>query len=669
MKTTAPYGTWLSKLSASHVAQGSPRLAETKINAQRVFWLEGRASEQGRNALVMCSLDDASERDCGRASQDSELNSEPSHEPQTPARLTDLLPAPWSARSKVHEYGGGAYAVNANCVYFVNGACQQVYHLNIHSKAITPLTNTPECRYGGLVIDAHHNRLLAICEDHSHPNQEPLNSIVSIPLSNDTAGNGTAAPVKIASGHDFYAQCAPSACGKKLAFITWDHPNMPWDLSQLWLAQAHTDGSLGAIEEIQQPCPGSVFQPQWSSDNELLWVSDSSHYWNLYRLDSDSGQIAALHPKAAEFATPLWSLGMRTYGALAGNSVFSAFTQDGAWQCGVINGDDLGLTLSDSHLNAISDVHTDSHCAVFIGASAKQGPAVWLWQSGALRQLTRRVEILPADDISVGKPFRFPSTNKSTCFANFYPPCNPHFSAPATDLPPTIFIGHGGPTGQADLGYNAKIQFWTQRGFAVVDVNYRGSTGFGRSYKDALKGQWGIMDVEDLCAAATWVTEQGWVAADKRIVRGSSAGGYTVLAALTDSGVFNAGVSLYGIGNLESLATDTHKFEARYLDSLIGPYPEDKHTYIQRSPIHKAHQIQCPIILFQGLEDKVVPPNQAQAMVAAVKAQGLDVEYVAYAGEGHGFRNADTVINQLESELAFYQKVFDLSPQGRATDL
>lgn len=622
MKTKAAYGTWRSLLTGDFVAGRSQRMGELQWDGDRLYWLETRPAEMGRQVLL-CSIAGASP--------------------------VEVLPSPWSARSTVHEYGGGSYCIWSDRVFFVNAAHQQIYELNLATSTIQPITQTPTCRYADLQFDARHRRLLAICEDHTGDG-EARNHLVAIPL--DDPDNIRV----LESAWDFVSSPRISLDGSSLAYLTWNHPHMPWDSTRLWRRSIHDDGSVGDAILIAGGETESITQPQWSPAGELFWISDKTGWWNLYR------EGIPVFPDNAEFAPPQWVFGQSHYGFLDYDTLLASRSCDGEWQLVQLQeaADQWHMTLLDLGINQVSQIVCTQGQAAVLGAGPRRQQTLWQ-KSGADWKILREQSIDPLTpaDIAVGRSLTFPSNN-GHAHGFFYAPANAHYRAPEGDQPPLIVIGHGGPTSATDPSLNFKIQFWTQRGFAVLDVNYRGSTGYGRDFRDALRGNWGLADVEDLCAGAEYVTVQGWVHPQRRAIRGSSAGGFSVLCALTDHTTFNAGVSLYGIGDLEALARDTHKFEARYLDSLVGPYPAAHSEYVRRSPIHKANNIRCPLLVFQGQLDKVVPPAQAEQMVAAVKKAGTLVDYVVYPDEAHGFRRADNIQHQLDTELAFYQRVFNL---------
>jgi len=647
MTTSAPFGTWESPISAELMAGKSKRLGEPSYFDGCIYWLETRPEEKGRQVIVRS---------------------------KEPGFQEDVLPRPWSARSQVHEYGGGNYLVSNESLYFVNANDQQIYSIPVDGGSPKALTFSANCRFADLNLHPTLPVLVAICEIHHSEDNEPENAIVAINL--DAAKDENCSDFEtLIRGRDFFSNPRFSPDGHHLVYLCWDHPNMPWDNSELWLAKVDGQGRCNNEKKICGNGNESVFQPQWSPSNDLYWISDRSNWWNLFELkyqDISSGGFTkpvSICPKLAEFATPQWVFGMSTYCFLDADTILATATENSRWNLfklsrSAVDSDSEPWSLEqiESDLSYFSSLNGRTDHAVFIGASSLLPSAIYSLKNRAIAQVTVSDLEIEEKDVSIAREMTFPTKDsqfRSHLF--YYPPTNSKFQANPNDLPPLIVIGHGGPTGSSEAYFNLKVQFWTQRGFAVADVNYRGSTGYGRAFRHSLQKQWGIADVEDLATAAEYLTENGLAHANQRFIRGSSAGGFSVLAALTDTDTFNAGCSLYGVGDLESLATDTHKFEARYLDGLVGPYPEEKETYIQRSPIYKANRISCPVLVFQGKLDKVVPPEQAETMVKAIKSQGLPVAYVLYEEEAHGFRQAQNIKHQAEAELYFYQQILGIA--------
>lgn len=579
-------------------------------------------------------------------------------DPSRPA--TEVLPKEISVSSKAHEYGGASYLVSDVGIFYVNAADQRVYLWNAETSRSTPLTPKADFRFADFCFDANNHRLIAVREDHSDKNngqaKEESNALVAIDIS------GNHEVQILAQGHDFFSNPRLSPNQQQLVWLCWDHPHMPWDSSQCKVADIAQGGQLCNIKTVAGGLGESVFQPQWSPSGELFLVSDRNDWWNIYRVE-DLDQQPRLQTTVtlqAEFATPQWVFGMSTYGFLSATEILCCYTQRGQWSLGLIDLEACELNPIEAPFCNISDVQCAHGKATFIASTTTTSSKLFSFDGHQFSALaTSSHQQLDPKYLSQPEAITFPSGQGAEAHGFFYPPHNGDVAPLPKELhPPLIVLCHGGPTGATETGLNLKIQYWTSRGFAVMDVNYRGSTGYGRHYREQLNGAWGVHDVEDVCAAVDYLAARELIAPEQVAIKGSSAGGYTVLAALTFSDTFNAGASLYGIGDLETLATDTHKFESRYLDVLVGPYPLEKETYLKRSPIHHSDQLSCPVIFFQGLDDKVVPPNQAQAMVAALDKKQVPVAYVPFEGEGHGFRQASSIQRALEAELDFYGQVF-----------
>lgn len=649
-KRVLPFGTWPSSLSPEEVAGRSPHFGEPQLCGGDIFWLEMRPQEQGRIQVVRQNADGLRQ---------------------------DILPDGYAARSRVHEYGGGGYLATSDYLYFVNNEDQCLYALaltgNPQKATPRPLTPPGDLRFADLHVDLHRQRLLAVCEDHSAGHHQVANYLIAVSLSepHQTASVTPDEMQILARGSDFYSNPRVSPDGRFMTWLTWNHPAMPWDATRLWLAKLDTSGELQwSVCIAGKDGEESLFQPQWSPKGDLYFVSDRTNWWNIYRLSAAALQqtksghlthaVEAVTQLTGEFATPQWTFNMSTYGFLDANHLLATYTQDGLWHLVTVDLATREINEIESPLTQFSALHCRNGHAVLLAASPTQGNSIYRYSRDELSAIVQPAAPIDITNISQPQNIRFTTSENRQAHALFYPPKHCEISGPAAPLPPVIVIGHGGPTGATETSLNLKIQYWTNRGFAVLDVNYRGSTGYGREYRRELYGHWGQHDVDDVCAAVDYVTNQGWVHPRQRIIKGSSAGGYTVLAALVFRDTFDAGVSLYGIGDLELLAQDTHKFEARYLDTLVGPYPQEKARYRALSPIYHVNQLRCPLLVFQGLEDKVVPPNQAEAMVDAVAKQKIPVAYVTYANEGHGFRQSDNIAHMLDAEQYFYQRLFKL---------
>ncbi|WP_226661023.1 alpha/beta hydrolase family protein [Microbulbifer aggregans] len=627
-RSTAPFGSWTSEISADLLTSGNVRLSEARLYDGRAYWLESRPTEKGRSVLV-------------------------EYDPKQGKR--DLLPAPLSVRSKAHEYGGGCYIVGDGWVYFVLAADQRIYRMPLDGTVPEPLTPEGSYHYADLVLDNTRQRLICVQEDESQSDHEAIARLVAIDLNNNDLNNKEAIEI-LAEGADFYSNPALNPAGNRLSFLQWHHPNMPWDATELMLAELDSNGKPTRTGKIAGAANESIFQPQWSASGELYYVSDRNNWWNLYRHGSEQ----PLWDKAAEFATPQWVFGMSTYGFISPEQIFCTFSENGCWKLALLDLEDGSHRFLEHTGCDFESIRCDDGKAVFIASGptdfpcvaqydAKQDQFTTIASSSTINLAGSLLSRAQAVEFCVGE---------RTVHAFYYPPCNPVFTAPAGERPPLIVFSHGGPTGATSAGLNLKVQYWTSRGFAILDVNYSGSTGYGRAYRDRLQDNWGILDVEDVCAGANHLVDGGLADPERLLIKGGSAGGYTVLAALAFHDTFSAGASHYGIGDLTTLARDTHKFESRYLDKLVGPWPAAEAIYRQRSPIEHIEQLNCPVIFFQGLEDKVVPPNQAQAMVDALKERGLPVAYITFADEGHGFRSASSIKMALEGELEFYSRVF-----------
>jgi dipeptidyl aminopeptidase/acylaminoacyl peptidase len=632
--TEAPYGTWASPLSAARATAGALRLGRIALDGDDVYWLEGRASEGGRNVLVRASAG---------------------------APPVDVSPAPFDIRSRVHEYGGAAYAVHRGRIYASNFADQRLYDI---TPGQAPRALTPEgYYYAQCRVDEQRPRLVCIREDHTKGDAQPPAAVVAVPLDAAAPSSG----VVLVHGADFYSDASLSPDGRRLTWLQWRHPHMPWDGTELYVADLDGLGRPGTPARVAGGDDESVFQPSWSPDGVLYFVSDRTGWWNLYRVRGDV--VQAMHPLDAEFGKPQWTLGTTTYAFASASRVVVTYAQTGRWQMALLSLDPRRVEPLTLAVEPLDSVVANGRAAYFVGGSATEGPAVVRVSFGAAEaEVLRRsrTDTIDAALISTPEAITFDSAGLAV-HAFYYPPVNPGFRGPPGVAPPLLVLSHGGPTGATDPVFDPEVQFWTTRGFAVVDVNYGGSTGYGRPYRRRLNGQWGVVDVRDAVNAAKHLVSVGKADPARLVTRGGSAGGYTTLAALAFHETFKAGASYYGISDLEVLARDTHKFESRYMDSLVGPYPAMLSVYRDRSPIHHVGRLNCALILLQGLEDKVVPPNQSAMMAEAVRKKGLPVAYVTFAGEQHGFRKAENIVRALESELYFYGKVFGFTPADTLT--
>ncbi|HUG46909.1 MAG TPA: prolyl oligopeptidase family serine peptidase [Candidatus Limnocylindria bacterium] len=644
-RPTRPYGTWPSPISIEMAVAGSVALREPRLDRGDVYWTEGRPEERGRQVVVRWSEAD------GRR---------------------DALAPDFNARTMAHEYGGGAYAVSDGWLYFSNLADGRIYRQRPGESEAKPITPEGPYRYADLLVDEHHGRLLAVREDHTPVQEaaqpaagstrgpEPENSLVAISLSEPAAER----PVQVlAAGRDFYSSPRPSPDGSHLAWLSWSHPNMPWDASELWLAGVEDDGSLADARRVAGEADESIVQPEWAPDGRLVYVSDRSGWWNLYALavpqrDGDAAQPLA--PMEAEFAAPQWVFGMTWYDVADDGTIVAVAHRAGRDELWMVppKGQPERVQVPDEQ---IWSLRVEGRRLAYLGASAVSPNEVVLLDLDAdqRRSLRRAYDLeVPPEYISRPQQITFPTSGGKTAHALYYAPVNPDVEPPPTERPPLVVMSHGGPTSSAWSGLSLATQVFTSRGFAVVDVDYGGSSGYGREYMRRLDGQWGVVDVEDCINAARHLADSGEVDGQRMAIRGGSAGGFTTLCGLIFHDVFAAGASHFGVGDLEALARDTHKFESRYLDRLVAPYPEQLELYRQRSPIHFAKQCGCPVIVFQGLDDKVVPVAQAEELVDALRRNNLPHAYLAFEGEGHGFRRAENIRRALEAELSFYAQIF-----------
>ena len=620
----APCGTWTSPISAAVVAAGAMPLSQLALDGDDVLWLAGRASEAGRTTLLR-------RRAGGQA---------------------ELTPAPFNVRNRVHEYGGGAYAADGGTVWFSHHADNRLYRVEEGREPVM-MTREEAVRYADFVPDRARNRLIAVREDHLAGEAYPVNTVCAVGF------DGT--ETILVDGNDFYAAPRLSPDGRHLAWLCWDHPRMPWQGTELWVADVLDDGSLVDGRLIAGGMDESICQPEWSPDGVLHFVSDRSGWWNLYRFEH--GVVHALCPREAEFGGPHWVFGGSMYGFRSADEIVCTYIEEGVSRLARLSTRGCELTPIETPYQEIRELRvTPRKVAVLAGS-----PTIALElalidaETGAREVLARSIEQLPdVGYLSVPRSIRYPSANGRTAYAFHYAPTNKDFAPADGELPPLIVIGHGGPTGMATSTLKLATQFWTSRGFAVLDVNYGGSTGFGRHYRDLLRGQWGVIDVEDCVAGARHLAEQGLADPERLLIRGSSAGGLTTLSALAFHDVFKAGASYYGVSDLAGLDADSHKFESHYNEYLIAPKAQAAAVYRQRSPIHHTGSLTRPMIFFQGLDDKVVPPQQSESMVEALRARGVPVAYITLEGEGHGFRKADSVVRTLEAELVFYLRVFGI---------
>jgi dipeptidyl aminopeptidase/acylaminoacyl peptidase len=633
---TAPYGSWKSPITSELIVAQSIALSDVRLDGNDIYWLEGRPQEQGRNVVVRYAGD---------------------------GPATDVTPPPYNARTRVHEYGGGSWMVADGSVYFSNFADGRLYRLArgaSEPQALTPAPPAPgrDWRFADGVIDLRRNRWIGVREDHTVAG-EAVNTIVAVEL--DRAGDS---PGRIlVSGHDFFSSPRLSPDGNWLVWLAWDHPNMPWNGTTLFLGTVNNDGTVGEPQVIAGGPSESIFQPEWSPDGaQILFVSDHTNWWNLYCYELATRTTRALAPMEAEFGLPQWSLGTSTYAFSGSDRIVCTYSQAGLGRLAVLDLSSQTLRALETPFSEFGSVRAAGNRVVFRAGAPNQPASIVVLDLGSGRhtvlkkstELLDRADLRIADYLTRVESIEFPTTGGRTAFGLFYPPYNPDYAPAAGEKPPLLVKVHGGPTSAASSTLSLGIQYWTSRGIAVLDVNYGGSTGFGRAYRDRLYLTWGVVDVDDCVNGAKFLAAQERVDHRRCVISGGSAGGYTTLAALTFRDFFQGGASYYGVSDAAALARDTHKFESRYLNWLIGPYPQEEARYRERSPVYHADRLSKPVIFFQGDEDAVVPPNQAEVMVEALRRNGNAVGYFLFAGEQHGFRKAGNIQRCLDAELYFY---------------
>ncbi len=630
----APYGSWASPITADVLLKGVVHLRNQMLrwDGDDLYWSELRPDEGGR--IVVC-----------RRNADGTAG--------------DVTPRDFNARSRVHEYGGGHYAVKNGTVYFTNFKDQRLYRQDAAGapRAITP---DGDVRHADMVVDEARGRVIAVREDHSAGAGEAVASLVAIDV------DGRRDPITLASGNDFYSSPKLSRDGTRIAWQTWNHPNMPWDQSEIWIGELNRDGQLTSSRKVAGAKDESVLQPEWSPLGELYFVSDRNDWWNVYRARGEGDE--PVYRRDAEFGAPQWVFGQRFYDFAGGDEMVCIFYEPGGAKLGVVDLDTGSMRQIELLYTSLHNVQVSGRKVAVYAASSTLADRVLVIDLDTHAQDIVKVSNPTKVDsgyLSVPKPIEFPTEHGRTAHAFYYAPRNEDFEAPADEKPPLVVHCHGGPTGSGGSTYPFQWQYWTSRGFALVDVDYGGSSGYGRAYRQRLNGEWGVVDVDDCINAARHLVEQGLVDPERISITGGSAGGYTVLLSLTRRDFYHAGASHYGIGDLALFAQETHKFESHYCDSLVGPYPERADLYRDRSAIRFADHLKCPVILFQGLEDRIVPPSQAETFVEVCRKKGLPYAYVPFEGEQHGFRQKKNIRRALEGELYFLSRIFGFEPADR----
>ena len=628
-RKVAPYGAWASPITIDLLLNNAVALARgmTRWDAGDLYWTELRPTEAGRQVIVR----------------------------RRKSANTDVTPAGFNARTRVHEYGGGHFAVSGGTVWFANFDDQRIYR---QAEGADPVAITPaaDIRHADLLVDPHRGRIFAVREDHTTGASEAANSLVAL----DWKGERDA--IAIAEGNDFYSSPKLSPDGTRLAWLTWNHPNMPWDGTELWVGELDPDGNVKSARRVAGGATESIFEPEWSPAGELYFVSDRNDWWNIYRVRGEGDEPVCR--RAAEFGVPQWAFGMTRYAFARQDEIVCLYSEAGGTKLGLV--DTVKGTMKQVELlyTDLSAISVSARRVALVAASPTLSERVLVVDIDTGAQEVVKVSNPAHIDpgyFSVPQAIEFPTEGGVTAHAFFYPPENKDYVGPPGEQAPLVVHSHGGPTSAVGASFNLEFQYWTSRGFGIVDVNYGGSSGYGRAYRLRLNGEWGVVDVDDCINAARYLVQRGLADGEHVAITGGSAGGFTTLVALTKRDFFNAGASHYGIGDLVTFVKDTHKFESRYLDTLVGPYPERADLYRERSAVNFADNLNCPVILFQGLEDRVVPPSQADEFVEVCKRKKLPYAYLPFEGEQHGFRRAKNIRRSIEGELYFYSQIFDFA--------
>jgi dipeptidyl aminopeptidase/acylaminoacyl peptidase len=628
-REVASFGSWASPITVDLMLKGTVQMRNQMVrwDGDDLYWSELRPDEAGR--IVVC-----------RRTSDG--------------AISDITPKGFNARTRVHEYGGGHFAVSGGTVWFANYADQRLYRQD-RDGAPRPITPAADVRHADIAVDDRRGRLLAVREDHTTGAKEAVNTIVSLDWSRDHKS------ITIAAGNDFYSSPKLSPDGKRLAWTTWNHPNMPWDGSELWVSELDSEGRVTSSRKIAGGVSESILQPEWSPAGELYFVSDRTDWWNLYRARGEGEE--PLCARAAEFGAPQWVFGMRFYAFAGPDEIVCLYSEPGGTKLGRIDLKSGTLKQVALIYSSLSNVQSNGRkVALFAGSPTLAERVLTIDLANGAQEVVKvsNPSHIDAGNLSLPKAIEFPTEGGLTAHAIYYPPKNQRYEGPPGEKPPLVVRCHGGPTSSAGPTYAFDYHYWTSRGFAVVDVNYGGSSGYGRAYRTRLNGNWGVVDVDDCINAARYLVEQGHADQNRVWITGGSAGGFTVLLSLTKRNFYDAGASHFGIGDLELFIKETHKFESHYVDTLVGPYPERADLYRDRSAVHFADHLKCPVILFQGLEDKIVPPSQADEFIAVCKQKELPYAYVAFEGEQHGFRREKNIRRSIEGELYFVSQIFDL---------
>ncbi|MHB8614029.1 MAG: S9 family peptidase [Candidatus Dormibacteraceae bacterium] len=633
-RTVAAYGSWASPITLDMLLKRTVHMRNQMIrwDGETLYWSELRPDEGGR--IVVCR------RDPGGA-------------------VGDVTPQGFNARTRVHEYGGGHFAVSGGKVWFTNYSDQRIYRQDAGQEP-RAITAAEDVRHADMVVDDRRDRLFAVREDHTDSAREAINSIVAL----DASGRRDA--ITVASGNDFYSSPKLSPDGNRLAWTTWNHPNMPWDGSELWVGELDRDGQMTSTRKVAGNETESVLQPEWSPAGDLYFVSDRTGWWNLYREQGEGAEPLCPHP--AEFGAPQWVFGMRFYAFAGPDEIVCLYSEPNGTKLGLVGANGGALNPVQLLYTSMHNVQASGRKVACFAASATLAERVLTVDLGTGAQEVVRVSNpahVDSGNLTIPRAIEFPTEGGLTAHATYYSPKNQDFDAPQGEKPPLVVHCHGGPTASGGPTYAFEYQYWTSRGIAVVDVNYGGSSGYGRDYRLRLNGNWGVVDVDDCINAARYLVAQGLVDEERVSITGGSAGGFTVLLSLTKRDFYNAGASHFGIGDLDLFIKETHKFESHYVDTLVGPYPERADLYRDRSAVHFADNLKVPVILFQGLEDKIVPPSQAEEFVAVCNKKDLPYAYVPFEGEQHGFRQEKNIRRSIAGEMYFLSRIFGFDTADR----
>ena len=624
------YGSWESTITPEKITEGGLRFSEIRSSGSDLYFLEGRPEESGRYVIVKQASD---------------------------GKISDVIPKEFNSRNAVHEYGGGSYAVGQKNIYFTNWDDQRIYKVN--GENVNPITKEPpfekSIRYSDLTLSIDEEWLFCVRETH-FKKEEAKNELVAISTTENSQ-------IVLCTGRDFYSSPRINPTNKEICWLEWDHPNMPWDGTELFIANFDLDG-LSEIKFIDGSKNISIIQPEWSDSGELIYISDESGWWNLKKY-SENTNSTILNEKS-DHGGPSWQFGFRTYFVKDNNIYLKGISKNK--NKGLIRKISISgqiLETNEVFHTSINDLTHHENKAFYIGASPVSNSEIVSYDLMNKNEETIKESNpvkIDIEEISIPEEISFPTTQNAIAYGYFYKPKNKNFQGESEEKPPLLVISHGGPTSATSNALNLSIQYWTNRGIAVADVNYRGSTGYGKKFRDSLKGNWGVYDTDDCIAAVDHLSEKGLVDSSRVAIKGGSAGGYTTINALTFHDRFAVGATYYGIADLSVFIDDTHKFESKYLESLIGKYPEEKEKYYERSAINFTDQLSCPMIIFQGTEDKIVPPSQAEIMAQGLRDKKIPFSLIMYEGEQHGFRQSKNIISSLESEIYFYSKVLGFKP-------